>query len=123
MHLPLLRELGSCVHLLTLQKVFGVMLPEDAQVSIFARGARHRLIRCAAADRVSRGRRPGGSAGALRSCSAHLGCATWPTRHAGRAAQPAAASGARRRPLPGVADRRLGDAAPVRAAVVDGQRD
>ena len=27
---------GSCVHLLTLQKVFGVMLPEDAQVSIFA---------------------------------------------------------------------------------------
>src|SRR4029079_7633511 len=27
---------GSCVHLLTLQKVFGVMLTEDAQVSIFA---------------------------------------------------------------------------------------
>ena len=26
---------GSCVHLLTLQKIFGVMLPEDAQVSIF----------------------------------------------------------------------------------------
>jgi hypothetical protein len=29
---------GSCVHLLTLQKVFGVMLPEDAQVSIFSAG-------------------------------------------------------------------------------------
>jgi hypothetical protein len=29
---------GSCVHLLSLQKVFGVMLPEDAQVSIFASG-------------------------------------------------------------------------------------
>ena len=29
---------GSCVHLLTLQKVMGVMLPEDAQVSIFAAG-------------------------------------------------------------------------------------
>ena len=27
---------GSCVHLLTLQKVFGVMLPEEAQVSIFS---------------------------------------------------------------------------------------
>ena len=27
---------GSCVHLLSLQKVFGVMLPEEAQVSIFA---------------------------------------------------------------------------------------
>ena len=27
---------GSCVHLLTLQKVMGVMLPEEAQVSIFA---------------------------------------------------------------------------------------
>ena len=27
---------GSCVHLLALQKVFGVMLPEEAQVSIFA---------------------------------------------------------------------------------------
>ncbi len=27
---------GSCVHLLALQKVLGVMLPEDAQVSIFA---------------------------------------------------------------------------------------
>ncbi|MEO8207909.1 MAG: hypothetical protein ABI598_02645 [Chloroflexota bacterium] len=26
---------GACVHLLALQKVFGVMLPEDAQVSIF----------------------------------------------------------------------------------------
>ncbi|MBI2781715.1 MAG: hypothetical protein HYX55_07970 [Chloroflexi bacterium] len=26
---------GSCVHLLTLQKVFGVMLPDAAQVSIF----------------------------------------------------------------------------------------
>jgi hypothetical protein len=26
---------GSCVHLLTLQKVFGVMLPDEAQVSIF----------------------------------------------------------------------------------------
>src|SRR6267142_5913390 len=26
---------GSCVHLLTLQKVMGVMLPEDAQISIF----------------------------------------------------------------------------------------
>ena len=29
---------GSCVHLLTLQKVMGVMLPEEAQVSIFRRG-------------------------------------------------------------------------------------
>jgi len=27
---------GSCVHLLTLQKVMGVMLPQDPQVSIFA---------------------------------------------------------------------------------------
>lgn len=27
---------GSCVHLLALQKVMGVMLPEEAQVSIFA---------------------------------------------------------------------------------------
>ena len=27
---------SSCVHLLTLQKIFGIMLPEDAQVSIFA---------------------------------------------------------------------------------------
>jgi hypothetical protein len=27
---------ASCVHLLTLQKIFGVMLPEDAQVSIFS---------------------------------------------------------------------------------------
>ena len=27
---------GGCVHLLTLQKVFGVMLPDDAQVSIFS---------------------------------------------------------------------------------------
>jgi hypothetical protein len=27
---------GSCVHLLALQKVLGVMLPEEAQVSIFA---------------------------------------------------------------------------------------
>jgi hypothetical protein len=27
---------GSCVHLLSLQKVLGVMLPEEAQVSIFA---------------------------------------------------------------------------------------
>ena len=27
---------AACVHLLTLQKVFGVMLPEDAQTSIFA---------------------------------------------------------------------------------------
>ena len=26
---------GSCVHLLALQKIFGAMLPEDAQVSIF----------------------------------------------------------------------------------------
>ena len=26
---------GICVHLLTLQKVLGVMLPEEAQVSIF----------------------------------------------------------------------------------------
>jgi len=26
---------GSCVHLLALQKIFGVMLPEEAQVSIF----------------------------------------------------------------------------------------
>ncbi len=29
---------GSCVHLLTLQKVMGVMLPEEAQVSIFSAG-------------------------------------------------------------------------------------
>ena len=29
---------GSCVHLLTLQKVLGVMLPEEAQVSIFSAG-------------------------------------------------------------------------------------
>jgi hypothetical protein len=27
---------STCVHLMTLQKVFGVMLPDDAQVSIFA---------------------------------------------------------------------------------------
>ena len=27
---------GSCVHLLALQKVMGVMLPEEAQVSIFS---------------------------------------------------------------------------------------
>ena len=27
---------GGCVHLLTLQKVFGVMLPDEAQVSIFS---------------------------------------------------------------------------------------
>ena len=27
---------GSCVHLLALQKVLGVMLPEEAQVSIFS---------------------------------------------------------------------------------------
>ena len=27
---------SSCVHLLTLQKVLGVMLPEEAQVSIFS---------------------------------------------------------------------------------------
>ncbi|MHB8459344.1 MAG: hypothetical protein ACYDAK_01990 [Candidatus Limnocylindrales bacterium] len=27
---------GSCVHLLALQKIFGIMLPEEAQVSIFA---------------------------------------------------------------------------------------
>src|SRR5919198_4583192 len=27
---------GSCVHLLTLQKIMGVMLPEEAQVSIFS---------------------------------------------------------------------------------------
>ena len=32
---------ASCAHLLALQKVFGVMLPEEAQVSIFAaRGSR-----------------------------------------------------------------------------------
>jgi hypothetical protein len=30
---------GACVHLLALQKVFGVMLPDDAQVSIFAQPA------------------------------------------------------------------------------------
>ena len=29
---------GSCAHTLALQKVFGVMLPEDAQVSIFSAG-------------------------------------------------------------------------------------
>jgi len=29
---------GSCVHLLALQKVFGVMLPEESQVSIFTAG-------------------------------------------------------------------------------------
>jgi hypothetical protein len=27
---------GSCVHLLALQKIFGVMLPEEAQTSIFS---------------------------------------------------------------------------------------
>jgi len=27
---------GSCVHLLSLQKILGVMLPEESQVSIFA---------------------------------------------------------------------------------------
>ncbi len=27
---------GSCAHVLTLQKVLGVMLPEESQVSIFA---------------------------------------------------------------------------------------
>jgi hypothetical protein len=30
---------GSCVHLLTIQKILGVMLPEDAQVSIFTAAA------------------------------------------------------------------------------------
>lgn len=30
---------GACVHLLTLQKVFGVMLPDEAQVSIFGQAA------------------------------------------------------------------------------------
>src|SRR5687767_1184552 len=30
---------GSCVHLLTLQKIMGVMLPEEAQVSIFSPAA------------------------------------------------------------------------------------
>jgi len=29
---------GSCAHTLALQKVFGVMLPDDAQVSIFSAG-------------------------------------------------------------------------------------
>ena len=27
---------GSCVHILTIQKILGVMLPEDAQVSILS---------------------------------------------------------------------------------------
>jgi hypothetical protein len=27
---------GSCVHVLALQKILGVMLPDDAQVSIFS---------------------------------------------------------------------------------------
>ena len=35
---------GSCVHLLTLQKVMGVMLPEEAQVSIFSAGGRPDLL-------------------------------------------------------------------------------
>ncbi len=30
---------GSCVHLLALQKILGVMLPEEAQVAIFAEPA------------------------------------------------------------------------------------
>ena len=30
---------GACVHLLTLQKVFGVMVPDEAQVSIFGQTA------------------------------------------------------------------------------------
>jgi len=30
---------GSCVHLLALQKILGVMLPESAQVAIFAEQA------------------------------------------------------------------------------------
>ena len=30
---------GSCVHLLALQKILGVMLPEEAQVAIFAEHA------------------------------------------------------------------------------------
>ena len=56
---------GSCVHLLTLQKVFGVMLPEDAQVShLRSRGASLRLT-------PRRNRRTAGRArarvGALRS--------------------------------------------------------
>ena len=30
---------GSCVHLLALQKILGVMLPQEAQVAIFAEHA------------------------------------------------------------------------------------
>ena len=75
---------GSCVHLLTLQKVFGVMLPEEAQVSIFAAEPVDRLIGPAALGPLS---------------------------------------AARRRPLPGPRRSRAGRPPPVRAAVVDGQRD
>jgi hypothetical protein len=38
LHLPLFESWGSCAHTLALQKVFGVMLPDDAQVSIFSAG-------------------------------------------------------------------------------------
>src|SRR5829696_7685821 len=63
---------GSCVHLLALQKIFGVMLPEDAQVSIFnARPA------SAIASRDTPGgtkppREPGAETGA-GSCAARQG--------------------------------------------------
>ena len=59
---------GSCVHLLTLQKVFGVMLPEDAQVShLRSRGASLRLTPPSGAPRDGAGARC-----ALRSSLTHL---------------------------------------------------
>ena len=49
----------SCVHLLALQKIFGVMLPEEAQVSIFGvRRAGHRLTRRSSPVTAARRRRP-----------------------------------------------------------------
>ena len=55
---------GSCVHLLTLQKVMGVMLPEDAQVSIFSAGQPVEAVRVglkpSAAPERPEGLTPGG---------------------------------------------------------------
>ena len=82
---------GSCVHLLTLQKIFGVMLPEEAQVSIFA--AAEPVTGLTAAAPASRARRQRSS---QRSQATH--------RAARRVERPAA-----RRP------------SPVRAPVVDGR--
>ena len=49
---------GSCVHLLTLQKVLGVMLPEEAQVSIFAvRAGRRDRLGTRATGRARQGQR------------------------------------------------------------------